>query len=258
MNRRTAFSPSQFAEADIYMTRALPKALTGRDPVAVLNALGTNGDRLARMLGADIDALLLPTIEEQPGVHDDGDWSPESWARFYRSRYSEQFDNAGGEEAIPLSIFPDYQPGFGWPILALQGVTDNVAYAACERDFRCWRYASDLDADIVLNGRTSATTYGIRVRDRVEADEEHQNLSGNDLAVRGVKGITLRERMLLEHKYWCDTQKHLDLENWTLCSGSRRAGGSLPDARWYDGRFGVGSRDPSYRDPELRVREVLC
>lgn len=49
------------------------------------------------------------------------------------------------------------------------------------------------------------------------------------------KQITLRERLLLELAYYNETGNHLDVVGWTLCSGSRRSGGDVPDVCWDPG-----------------------
>jgi hypothetical protein len=253
--RRTAFPIAQFLEIKGPFELALAQALTGRDPAETSRAVGGNAARLVGMMNANLNALSTPPAE--PELPQDGDWTFESWIPFYRRHFPDQFYAVGGEDAINTSLFSPPKPGFGWPLLVLQGLTPNAAYAACERNFKCWRRSTqDLDAAVALNGREPTSTYGIHVRNRVEADEEYQDLSANDVAVRGIAGTTLLERELLELKYWHDTQRHLDLGNVTLCTGSRFADGSVPGAYWNDGGFGVTWRDPAGRVPGLRVREV--
>ena len=58
--------------------------------------------------------------------------------------------------------------------------------------------------------------YAIRVRDRVEADEELKNRSARDLQQQGILGITIEEREIFELKYFTETGQHLDIVNWTL------------------------------------------
>jgi len=67
----------------------------------------------------------------------------------------------------------------------------------------------------------------------IEADEENQSKSADDLKAVGHKGITLLERLLLELGYFLATGKHLDEENWTLCAGSRNRAGDVPSVYWY-------------------------
>ena len=64
----------------------------------------------------------------------------------------------------------------------------------------------------------------------IEADEKHKNKSAND--VKDLPGITLRERLLLELDYFKVTGNHLDIENWTLCTGSRDSEGVVPGVGW--------------------------
>src|SRR3990167_395185 len=57
--------------------------------------------------------------------------------------------------------------------------------------------------------------------------------------------ITLRERLLLEIQYFKETDSHLDIKGWTICSGSRNSDGNVPSVdfdpsddevkvNWYD------------------------
>ena len=125
---------------------------------------------------------------------------------------------------------------------------------ACRKQFKVWSWYDDakLDADFPP---VKSTRY---FKKDVEADEDLKNLSADDLKEKGIEGITLRERILLELQYFKDTGKHLDIDNITLCSGSRYSDGLVPDVRlasggnvrvgWYDSR---GSR------PYLRARRAV-
>ncbi|MBU1159674.1 hypothetical protein KKD04_00640, partial [Patescibacteria group bacterium] len=88
---------------------------------------------------------------------------------------------------------------------------------------------------------TKDNAYAIRVRNVVEADEEFKNLSANQLKEQNIPGITLEERLIYEIKFFKETGKHLDIQNITLCAGSRYVDGDVPYVRW----------SPSYG--ELRV-----
>lgn len=91
----------------------------------------------------------------------------------------------------------------------------------------------------------------------IEADEEYKNMSANDLDEKGVKGITLRERLLMEIQYFKETGNHLDVDNVTLCSGSRDSGGDVPSVYWDSARRGVyvdwGGLSRSYSSLRARV-----
>lgn len=72
------------------------------------------------------------------------------------------------------------------------------------------------------------------------------------------RGITLRERIIMELEYFKKTGQHLDIRNITLCSGSRWSDGNVPDANWGgSGRFYVGRYHADDRNGSIRAREQL-
>ena len=66
------------------------------------------------------------------------------------------------------------------------------------------------------------------------------------------------ERELLELAYFLTTGEHLDVENITLCAGSRFRLGYVPDVGWGSGARGVfvGRCPPGSHGPVLRSRSV--
>jgi len=74
--------------------------------------------------------------------------------------------------------------------------------------------------------------YVIRFRQNGEADTELADKAADDLMKERVAGITLPERLLLELGYFLATNRHLDVENGTLCSGSRDSDGDVPSVDW--------------------------
>ncbi|MCR4334708.1 MAG: hypothetical protein NUV47_03220 [Patescibacteria group bacterium] len=174
----------------------------------------------------------------------------QSWTLFYREEFNQTLD-------FSVIQIPEKREGFNRLIIVPKGMTMNRAYKACEKHFPCWRYNNDLDTAVPTNDRTPSESYAIWVRDRVEADEELKKLSANDLVEQKVGGITLLERILLELKYFRETGKHLDIKNVTLCSGSRDADGSVPDAFWLGGEFGVRWGYCDFRGSDLRSREAV-
>ena len=137
-------------------------------------------------------------------------------------------------------------------------MTLNQVYDVCAKHFPCWRYADDLDRAVPNNDRDSANgTYVVWFRDRQEADEELKNLSADQLAEKKISGITLLERLLYELKYWDETGKHLDMSNWTLCTGSRYAGGNVPSVDWSGDGFRVGWYYADSHDVNLRSRAAV-
>ncbi|MFH1346991.1 MAG: hypothetical protein ABIH10_01950, partial [Spirochaetota bacterium] len=132
------------------------------------------------------------------------------WQAFYRS--------LGINCDLSGVRIPDDQGGFGRVIVMAQGVTSQSAYNLCAKNFPCWKYTDkNLDKAVTSERTTRNGAYAIRVRDRVEADEELKNRSYNDLKRDGIPGITLEEREILELKFFKETGKHLDIANWTLC-----------------------------------------
>jgi hypothetical protein len=121
-----------------------------------------------------------------------------------------------------------------WAVPVIQGVSCNKVVAGLRKlDVNVYTYADDLDAEVVTNDRDPANgSYFIGFAKNVEADEENKSLSVDTLKSRGHKGITLLERLLLELAYFMATGKHLDVDNWTLCTGSRDRDGDVPSVRW--------------------------
>lgn len=174
------------------------------------------------------------------------------WECFYR----EVFGIIADFSQVKL---PPRKEGFERLIVVAKGMTLNGIYETCVKRFKCWCYYDNLDASVTENDRDPNRdgTYAIWVRDVVEADKGLKNLSANDLKRQETKGVTLTERMLHELKYFLETGKHLDIENVTLCSGSRRSDGRVPGARWGDCRFCIRWDDPGDAHARLRAREAV-
>lgn len=110
-------------------------------------------------------------------------------------------------------------------------------------------------SDDQLNKYFPSVKTKFRYRLTQESDEELKNLSADDLEKKGIKGITLRERIIYELRYFKKTGQHLDIYNITLCSGSRYDGGSVPRARWLDDKFRVDWDHPGLAHDGLRSRQ---
>lgn len=171
------------------------------------------------------------------------------WERFYLKRFSHTVDLAG----LHVPPKPDYPC---CAVVIIPGITNNIVFDACTKAFKTWRYASDLNtiADIVARPQGP---YVVWVRDTVEADPDMANKSANDIVAAGINTLTLKERMVLELKYFDETGKHLDIENWTLCTGSRDSDGGVPSADWCDGGFYVDWCSADYSYSGLRAREAV-
>lgn len=172
------------------------------------------------------------------------------WARFYLKHFGLATIDFSG---IHLPAKPDYPRR---AILVVPQVGNNQAFDACTNAFKTWRYADDLDSVRDVVSRPSGP-YVVWVRDTVEADPEMANKSANDIETAGINTLTLKERLLLELKYFVDTGKHLDIRNWTLCAGSRYPGGLVPYFRWDDDGLYVDWANADVRYPDLRARVAV-
>jgi hypothetical protein len=127
----------------------------------------------------------------------------------------------------------------------------------CKKLFNVWSFFDEkrIDKDFPPPKKIG-TRYFAK---NVEADEAYKNKSAQDLEKEGGKFITLRERLLMELDYFKETGNHLDIENWTLCAGSRYADGSVPDVRWcsYDRGLYVHWCSVDNRYPSLRARAAV-
>ena len=176
----------------------------------------------------------------------------EEWREFYK-------DVFGWDKDFSNLQIPPEREGFGWLIIVAEGLTLNRVFDKCTKRMKAWRWADNLDRAVPKNDREAKTDYAIWVRDRVEADEELKNLSANQLTEKGILGITLLERLILELFYFWNTRgKHLDRKNVTLCAGSRRSGGHVPGVHWRSNdRLRVAWGHPVDSAGGLRARAVV-
>jgi len=175
------------------------------------------------------------------------------WQRFYR-------DVLGMDIDLSDVRIPDNPGGFYLVIIVAQGLTIAKIVAAMRQRFEVSLSREDLDDAVPENERAPANgSYAIRVRERVEADEELKNLSGDDIRSRSQATMTLLERLLYELKYFSERGAHLDVANITLCAGSRYRDGDVPDVDWYGvyGRLCVSACSASHRGDSLRPRAVV-
>lgn len=173
------------------------------------------------------------------------------WSEFYSQTFGIETDFSN----LPI---PEKRRGFDRLIVVAQGMTPQGLYDKCKELFPCWKWTNQNLDEIVISDRTAKDgLYAIWVRDKVEADKELTNLSADQLRQRGIPGITLEERLLLELKYFKETGKHLDIMNITLCSGSRRSDGEVPHVHWYDGVLRVYWYHPDNALVYLRSRQAV-
>ena len=148
-----------------------------------------------------------------------------------------------------------------WVVPVFKGVTHSkVVKALRGLGVKVSLYTNDLDKSVPTNDRDPVNgDYVVRFHKIIEADPELKNKSANDLTQMKVKGISLLERLLLELGYFLTTGNHLDVENITLCSGSRDSDCRVPSVRWGAGyrKVSVLWDRASDSDPHLRSRAVV-
>ncbi|MBN1325480.1 hypothetical protein JW977_00660 [Candidatus Falkowbacteria bacterium] len=170
------------------------------------------------------------------------------WKRFYREVF-------GMVDDFSDIILPRKQKGFERLIIVRVNMMPDRLYSKCVERFASFKTIDDLAA--VKSTRETDKTYAIWVSDNEEADEENRDLSANECEGHNIIGITLEERLLLELFYYWQTDKHLDNNNITLCSGSRYSDGSVPLVRCLDGQVCIGRSDPANASDFIRTRSVI-
>ncbi len=176
------------------------------------------------------------------------------WKRIYKNWFGLQKDFSN------LQVPENYDPRKHFAVIVAQGLTMNEIVASMRKRFSVYLYRDNLDASITHNDRDAKNgDYIVLFNKNIEADEEFKNLSANKLKKMDHQGITLMERLLLEVLYFDKTKKHLDINNWTLCSGSRDSDGDVPYVCWdsIDDRLYVNWCHFEYFDADLRSRAVV-
>ncbi|MEI6238031.1 MAG: hypothetical protein WCP15_00675 [bacterium] len=154
-----------------------------------------------------------------------------------------------------------HDPRF-WTIPVFESVTPNkVVKALRDLGVDMYLYTENLDRNVPENDRDPVRdgNYVVKFQRTIEADPEFKNKSAETLLGEKIKGITLLERLLLELGYFLVTGNHLDVENVTLCSGSRYSDGHVPRVLWNAAyrEVYVSWLSPSYSSPYLRARAVV-
>lgn len=202
-------------------------------------------EEVCAILQAIVDGKRL--VEATPTVQD----MVADWQKFYKEFFGLDLDFSGVK-------IPERKPGFDRLIIVVQGMTPQTLFDKCHEKFPSWKYIDGNLDEIIKSDRTAQNGhYAIWVRDRTEADEENKNLSADQLRDRKSEDITLEERELYELKFFAETGKHLDVNNWTLCAGSRSSGGRVPCADWNGDGFKVCWDYSDYRGAFLRSRSVV-
>jgi len=178
------------------------------------------------------------------------------WTKFYQEVIKKAIPNYKIPDFSNIKI-PEHQEGFDWTIIMDKNLTYEQIKEVCEASFLCEFIIDPQEIDLTQEERSPQKdgSYAIHLRNREEADEENADMSANQIKEQQMKTLTLLERMTLELYYWWSNNgKHLDIENVTICSGSRCLDGFVPHAFCSGGWFLVFWRNPDNADGNLRAR----
>jgi len=197
---------------------------------------------------------LLVEPKDEVAVMDEKallDWHA-GWPRFWRA-FGLKYDH----EAL---ILPEYRTGFGWSIVTpclSEWPTSRLLHEVCGRMFPTWQFYDDGRLDKIISAQEPVGVHVVLVRNGIEADEIHQAKSAVMIETAKIPAITIRQRQVLEARYYLETNEHLDISNTTICAGSRYAGGHVPYAYWHDVQFCVCYVYPDRASGGWRVRETV-
>ena len=172
------------------------------------------------------------------------------WQLLYKKHF-------GLDKDFSTLRIPERKGGFDRLIVVAEGMMPEKIFAWMKSRMFASKYGDNLDT--VISDRKADHDYAIWVRDRVEADRELKSKSANDLKKEGIPGITLEERLLYGLKFFEETGEHLDMDSFTLCTGSRHpfGFGLVPRVYWRHGRVRVGWCSPGNSHDDLRARAVV-
>ncbi|MCE9628870.1 MAG: hypothetical protein K8Q91_02625 [Candidatus Vogelbacteria bacterium] len=129
-----------------------------------------------------------------------------------------------GVKIKPSSVIvPERKSGFERLLVLPGGLLEENLIVILRQMFSVTIISADNERPlppVAKNNRTAEETYGVWVRDSIEADPLLAGLPIKELKERGVNGMTLRERLVYELVYFSETGQHLDVKTKTLCSGS--------------------------------------
>lgn len=144
------------------------------------------------------------------------------WCSFYEKCF-----DIGIDDINPFKKNPSRGDLKRLTIIA-KDITYKKAQAEYLKKFSCCIPDEDLDEVVTLNERDPKNgTYAILSRNGREADKIYKNISAETMWKKKKLGMTLLERMIYGLKYHSETGRHLDVDYWTYCTGSRKKDGSV-------------------------------
>lgn len=224
------------------ITSMLELARDGKRPI----------DQLARVLQVVKDDPNFVHVLFPSAAIPAGDVNPDL-EKFYKEVY-------GLKRNFSKVRIPERKEGFNRLLVMPKGLTLQQIVEVMRKSMKVELY---IDLNKVTSNRKTDRDYAIWLRDRQEADVELKNLSAKDLQQKGIPGITLEERLVFHQFYYWKFGLHLDVQNLTLCSGSRYVdadgGVGVPRVYWSSsyGEVQVGWYYLDVRSDYLRCCEAV-
>lgn len=170
------------------------------------------------------------------------------WEKFYRKYFDLvcNFSNL---------VIPERPTQGKWRLIVVaEGMTPQKLFNKCLGQFDAHSCIGD---DLNNISDKVSKNYSFWVRAIQEVDENLRNLSADDLKQKSIIGITFIGRLLFELKYFDETEMHLDIEHFTLCTASRCLNGLIPSVHWHGDKIRVLWYSPSDRHDLLGSRSVV-
>lgn len=220
------------------------------------NVLGMMADLNLKLQQGSISAKQLEMFLKKQNPFAGLDYSVilADWEKYFWKIHGLRTDFAG-------VLIPEADNNeFPWFVCRPENFFAERAFNGGKKLYPKWKW-TDKSLDDVLDlsfGRDGQTSpYIVCVRANWEADEDMANISANGIAEKGINTICLTERLLLgDFLYW-KYERHLDVKNITLCTGSRYDDGYVPFVRWRGGEMGVDWYYPVRAHARLRSRQAV-
>jgi len=186
----------------------------------------------ALLIMNQIQALLGIKTKEEKEYDENTQEKIKKWQLFYKEIFNIELDT---KDLIIPQLSESQKEKFKWLIIMPKGLTIDTIWNKVKEKMKT--NAEIIFIDVKKSVRTTEkNSYVIWTRDTIEADPELANLSAEQIKEKGINPIMLEERLVQELFYnWKNPDKHLDLDNLTLCVGSRHPLGRVPSVRWFGG-----------------------
>lgn len=218
---------------------------------------------VARFLAGETIVVPKPTFVSAQGLSNGGvTFASALDSRLFLDDQRTFFREVYGKP-LPRVKMPSQRPGFSWGLVMAPFMSRRQwLYDLGKERFggAVWKYSDEsLDELIASDERDPKDgAYAFFCRDRVEADEEHKNKSYDQIHAAAIKGMTWAERWNLGLWFHYKTGQHLDINSWTLCTGSLYRGGGVPSVKLNGaGKVGVRWCGQANALDSLRSREVV-